>query len=246
MKDVRNSFAQDGSAVERQVRRMKSFSMLKKVALSASAFAAKRSSAFFDAAEAVAPRLSFSAGTVAGCFSAVFGITSAPRGADGEPFDKRLSAAAPAALIFPTSASLRAAAASSLPALGLFRAGKANAADTAKDAAALELVKRPLVRPQPALCRRIRPAAAMRNACGAAFCGFDPARLDVVSVRSMDMESGLRSAEASFASADAFRRFPRLRDFAHGLKPHVLPVSGVFFPNVGLRSSVGRPGLEVR
>lgn len=55
MKDVRNSFAQDGSAVERQVRRMKSFSMLKKVALSASAFAAKRSSAFFDAAEAVAP-----------------------------------------------------------------------------------------------------------------------------------------------------------------------------------------------
>ena len=222
---------------------MKSFSMLKKVALSASAFAAKRSSAFFDAAEAVVPRLSFSAGAVAGCFTAAFGRISAPRGA--EPFDKRLPAV-PAALIFPTSASLRAAAASSLPASGLFCAGKANAADSAKDAAAFELVKRPLVRPQPALCRRIRTAAAMRNACGAAFCGFDPARLDVVSVRSMDMESGLRSAEASFASADAFRCFPRLRDFAHGLKLHVLPVSGAFFPNVGLRSSVGRPGLEVR
>lgn len=245
MKDVRNSFAQDGSAVERQVRRMKSFSMLKKVALSASAFAAKRSSAFFDAAEAVAPCLSFSAGAVAGRFSAAFGRISAPRGADGEPFDKRLPAV-PAALIFPPAASLRAAAASSLPASGLFRTGKANAADSAKDAAALEPVKRPLVRPQPALCRRIRTAAAMRNACGAAFCGFDPARLDVVSVRSMDMESGLRSAEASFASADAFRCFPRLRDFAHGLKLHVLPVSGAFFPNVGLRSSVGRPGLEVR
>lgn len=243
MKDVRNSFAQDGSAVERQVRRMKSFSMLKKVALSASSFAAKRSSAFFDAAEAVAPRLSFSAGTVAGRFSAAFGGISAPRGA--EPFDKRLSAV-PAALIFPTAASLRAAAASSLPVSGLFRAGKANAADSAKDAAAFELVKRPLVRPQPALCRLIRTAAAMRNACGAAFCGFDPARLDVVSVRSMDMESGLRSAEASLASAGAFRRFPRLRDFAHGLKLHVLPVPGAFFPNVGLRSSVGRPGLEVR
>ena len=245
MKDVRNSFAQDGSAVERQVRRMKSFSMLKKVALSASSFAAKRSSAFFDAAEAVAPRLSFSAGTVAGRFSAAFGGISALRGADGEPFDKRLSAV-PAALIFPTSASLRAAAASSLPALGLFRAGKANAADSAKDAAASELVKRPLVRPQPALCRRIRTAAAMRNACGAAFCGFDPARLDVVSVRSMDMESGLRCAEATFASAGAFRRFPRLRAFAYGLNLHVLPVHGAFFPNVGLRSSVGRPGLEVR
>ena len=77
-------------------------------------------------------------------------------------------------------------------------------------------------------------------------CGFDPARPDVVSVRSMDMESGLRSAEASLASADAFRCFPRLRDFAHGLKLHVLPVPGAFFPNVGLRSSVGRPGLEVR
>ena len=243
MKEIRNPFAQDGSAVERQVRRMKSFSMLKKVALSASAFAAKRSSAFFDAAEAVVPRLSFSAGAVAGCFTAAFGRISAPRGA--EPFDKRLPAV-PAALIFPTSASLRAAAASSLPASGLFCAGKANAADSAKDAAAFELVKRPLVRPQPALCRRIRTAAAMRNACGAAFCGFDPARLDVVSVRSMDMESGLRSAEASFASADAFRCFPRLRDFAHGLKLHVLPVSGAFFPNVGLRSSVGRPGLEVR
>lgn len=239
MKDVRNSFAQDGSAVERQVRRMKSFSMLKKVALSASAFAAKRSSAFFDAAEAVAPRLSFSAGAVAGRFPAAFGRISAPRGADGEPFDKRLPASAPAALIFPTSASLRAAAASLLPASGLFRAGKANAA-------AFELVKRPLVRPQPALCRRIRTAAAMRNACGAAFCGFDPARLDVVSVRSMDMESGLRSAEASLVSADAFRCFPRLRAFAYGLKLHVLPVSGAFFPNVGLRSSVGRPGLEVR
>ena len=219
--------------------------MLKKVALSASAFAAKRSSAFFDAAEAVAPRLSFSAGAVAGRFPAAFGRISAPRGADGEPFDKRLPAV-PAALIFPTSVSLRAAAASSLPASGLFRAGKANAADSAKDAAALELVKRPLVRPQPALCRRIRTAAVMRNACGAAFCGFDPARLDVVSVRSMDMESGLRSAEASLASAGAFRRFPRLRVFAHGLKLHVLPVSGAFFPNVGLRSSVGRPGLEVR
>lgn len=243
MKDVRNSFAQDGSAVERQVRRMKSFSMLKKVALSASSFAAKRSSAFFDVVEAVAPRLSFSAGAVAGRFPAAFGRISAPRGA--EPFDKRLSAV-PAALIFPTAASLRAAAASSLPVSGLFRAGKANAADSAKDAAAFELVKRPLVRPQPALCRRIRTAAAMRNACGAAFCGFDPARPDVVSVRSMDMESGLRSAEASLASADAFRCFPRLRDFAHGLKPHVLPVSGAFFPNVGLRSSVGRPGLEVR
>lgn len=243
MKDVRNSFAQDGSAVERQVRRMKSFSMLKKVALSASSFAAKRSSAFFDAVEAVAPRLSFSAGAVAGRFPAAFGRISAPRGA--EPFDKRLSAV-PAALIFPTAASLRAAAASSLPVSGLFRAGKANAADSAKDAAAFELVKRPLVRPQPALCRLIRTAAAMRNACGAAFCGFDPARLDVVSVRSMDMESGLRSAEASLASADAFRRFPRLRVFAHGLKLHVLPVSGAFFPNVGLRSSVGRPGLEVR
>lgn len=243
MKDVRNSFAQDGSAVERQVRRMKSFSMLKKVALSASSFAAKRSSAFFDAVEAVAPRLSFSAGAVAGRFPAAFGRISAPRGA--EPFDKRLSAV-PAALIFPTAASLRAAAASSLPVSGLFRAGKANAADSAKDAAAFELVKRPLVRPQPALCRRIRTAAAMRNACGAAFCGFDPARLDVVSVRSMDMESGLRSAEASLASADAFRCFPRLRDFAHGLKLHVLPVPGAFFPNVGLRSSVGRPGLEVR
>lgn len=243
MKDVRNSFAQDGSAVERQVRRMKSFSMLKKVALSASSFAAKRSSAFFDAAEAVAPRLSFSAGAVAGRFPAAFGRISAPRGA--EPFDKRLSAV-PAALIFPTAASLRAAAASSLPVSGLFRAGKANAADSAKDAAAFELVKRPLVRPQPALCRLIRTAAAMRNACGAAFCGFDPARLDVVSVRSMDMESGLRCAEASLVSADAFRRFPRLRAFAHGLKLHVLPVSGAFFPNVGLRSSVGRPGLEVR
>lgn len=244
MKDVRNSFAQDGSAVERQVRRMKSFSMLKKVALSASAFAAKRSSAFFDAAEAVAPRLSFSAGAVAGCFTAAFGRISAPRGA--EPFDKRLPASAPAALIFPPAASLRAAAASSLPASGLFRTGKANAADSAKDAAAFELVKRPLVRHQPALCRLIRTAAVMRNACGAAFCGFDPARLDVVSVRSMDMESGLRSAEASLASADAFRCFPRLRDFAHGLKLHVLPVPGAFFPNVGLRSSVGRPGLEVR
>lgn len=245
MKDVRNSFAQDGSAVERQVRRMKSFSMLKKVALSASAFAAKRSSAFFDAAEAVAPRLSFSAGAVAGRFPAAFGRISAPRGADGEPFDKRLSAV-PAALIFPTAASLRAAAASLLPASGLFRTGKANAADSVKDTAASELVKRPLVRPQPALCRRIRTAAAMRNACGAAFCGFDPARLDVVSVRSMDMESGLRSAEASLASAGAFRCFPRLRDFAHGLNLHVLPVPGAFFPNVGLRSSVGRPGLEVR
>ena len=243
MKDVRNSFAQDGSAVERQVRRMKSFSMLKKVALSASSFAAKRSSAFFDVVEAVAPRLSFSAGAVAGRFPAAFGRISAPRGA--EPFDKRLPAV-PAALIFPTAASLRAAAASSLPASGVFRAGKANVADSAKDAAASELVKRPLVRPQPALCRLIRTAAAMRNACGAAFCGFDPARLDVVSVRSMDMESGLRSAEASLASADAFRRFPRLRVFAHGLKLHVLPVSGAFFPNVGLRSSVGRPGLEVR
>lgn len=243
MKEIRNPFAQDGSAVERQVRRMKSFSMLKKVALSASSFAAKRSSAFFDAAEAVVPRLSFSAGAVAGRFPAAFGRISAPRGA--EPFDKRLSAV-PAALIFPTAASLRAAAASSLPVSGLFRAGKANAADSAKDAAAFELVKRPLVRLQPALCRRIRTAAAMRNACGAAFCGFDPARLDVVSVRSMDMESGLRSAEASLASAGAFRRFPRLRVFAHGLKLHVLPVSGAFFPNVGLRSSVGRPGLEVR
>ena len=243
MKDVLNSFAQDGSAVERQVRRMKSFSMLKKVALSASAFAAKRSSAFFDAAEAVVPRLSFSAGAVAGRFTAVFGITSAPRGA--EPFDKRLPAV-PAALIFPTSASLRAAAASSLPASGLFRTGKTNAADSVKDTAASELVKRPLVRPQPALCRLIRTAAAMRNACGAAFCGFDPARLDVVSVRSMDMESGLRSAEASLASAGAFRRFPRLRAFSHGLKLHVLHVSGAFFPNVRLRSSVGRPGLEVR
>ena len=243
MKDVRNSFAQDGSAVERQVRRMKSFSMLKKVALSASSFAAKRSSAFFDVVEAVAPRLSFSAGAVAGRFPAAFGRISAPRGA--EPFDKRLPAV-PAALIFPTAASLRAAAASSLPASGVFRAGKANAADSAKDAAASELVKRPLVRPQPALCRLIRTAAAMRNACGAAFCGFDPARLDVVSVRSMDMESGLRSAEASFASADAFRRFPRLRAFAYGLNLHVLPVPGAFFPNVGLRSSVGRPGLEVR
>ena len=217
--------------------------MLKKVALSASSFAAKRSSAFFDVVEAVAPRLSFSAGAVAGRFPAAFGRISAPRGA--EPFDKRLPAV-PAALIFPTAASLRAAAASSLPASGVFRAGKANVADSAKDAAASELVKRPLVRPQPALCRLIRTAAAMRNACGAAFCGFDPARLDVVSVRSMDMESGLRSAEASLASADAFRRFPRLRVFAHGLKLHVLPVSGAFFPNVGLRSSVGRPGLEVR
>ncbi len=241
-----DSFAHDGSAVERQVRRMKSFSRLKKVALSAAPLAAKHSSALFDAAESLEgdAHFSFWAGAVAGRSTAAFGRTSAPRGADGESFDKRLPAAAPAALIAPTSACFRAAAASSLSVAGLFDE-KADAAGPAKDAAAFAPVRRPGCCSQPALRRPLRTAAALRHARCAYLRGFDPAWSDVVSVTSMDMEPGPRSAGAFSPLPTRSVVFRRALESLFG-RLHVLSVPGACFPDVGLRSPVRRTGLEVR
>ena len=227
---------------------MKSFSRLKKVALSAAPLAAKHSSALFDAAESLEgdAHFSFWAGAVAGRSTAAFGRTSAPEGRRRRVFRqtpacRRARRAHRSDLcLFPGRCRVFAVCCRPFRRKGRRRRPGKRRAAPLRPSDARDVARRPALR------RPLRTAAALRHARCAYLRGLDPAWSDVVSVTSMDMEPGPRSRRGVFRLC---RRAPVV--FRRALESlfgrlHVLSVPGACFPDVGLRSPVRRTGLEVR